>query len=50
MIKRHRKSKALLMRRTARIYLNDLNTCKTERLKDFLHLCHDVTQYAVDLF
>ena len=50
MIKRHKKSKAPLMRRTARIYLNDLNARKAERLKDFLYLCHDVTQYAVELF
>ena len=50
MIKRHKKSKAPLMRRTARIYLNDLNARKAERLKDFLHRCHDVTQYAVELF
>ena len=38
------------MRRAARIYLNELNRHKAERLKDFLHLCHDVTQYVIDLF
>ena len=38
------------MRRAARIYLNELNRHKAKRLKDFLHLCHDVTQYVIDLF
>ena len=50
MIKRHKKSNVPLMRRSARIYLNDLNARKAETLRQFLHLCHDVTQYAVDLF
>ena len=50
MIKRHKKSAKKLMRRSCRVYLNDLNTGKYETLRDFLHLCHDVTQYAVDVF
>ena len=50
MIKRHKKSNVPLMRRSACIYLNDLNARKAETLRQFLHLCHDVTQYAVDLF
>ena len=50
MIKRHKKSNVPLMRRSARIYLNDLNARKAETLRQFLHLCHDVTQYAVDFF
>ena len=50
MIKRHKKSRVPLMRRAARIYLNELNGHKAERLKDFLHLCHDAAQYAIDLF
>ena len=50
MIKRHKKSAKKLMRRSCRVYLNDLNAGKRDTLTDFLHLCHDVTQYAVDLF
>lgn len=38
------------MRRSSRVYLNDLNAGKTQTLTDFLRLCHDVTQYFVDLF
>jgi putative transposase len=50
MIKRHKKSQTKLMRRSGRVYLNDLNSGKVEALKDFLCLCHDATQYFVDLF
>lgn len=50
MIKRHKKSAKKLMRRSCRVYLNDLNVGKRNTLTDFLHLCHDVTQYAIDLF
>ncbi len=38
------------MKRTSRVYLNDLNAGKVETLRQFLCLCHDVTQYFVDLF
>lgn len=38
------------MRRSSRVYLNDLNIGKTQTLTDFLRLCHDATQYFVDLF
>ncbi|MFW0860125.1 MAG: zinc ribbon domain-containing protein [Dehalococcoidia bacterium] len=48
MIKAHRH--APVMRRSARVYLNDLNTGKVETLTGFLHQCHDITQYFVDLF
>jgi IS605 OrfB family transposase len=50
MIKRHKKSQTKLMRRSCRVYLNDLNQGKVDTLKDFLHLCRDATQYFVDLF
>jgi IS605 OrfB family transposase len=39
-----------LMRRSSRIFLNDLNTGKAQGIRTFLHQCHDVTQYFVDVF
>jgi len=48
MIKAHKHPKA--MRRSARVYLNDLNVGKSQTLVEFLHLCHDATQYFIDLF
>ena len=39
-----------LMRRSSRIFLHNLNTGKIQVLRTFLHQCHDVTQYFVDLF
>lgn len=50
MIKRHRKFKQPSMRRSSRVYLDDLNVGKVQALAEFLHLCHDATQYFVDLF
>lgn len=50
MIKRHLKFKQPSMRRSSRVYLNNLNVGKAQTLTEFLHLCHDVTQYFVDLF
>jgi IS605 OrfB family transposase len=50
MIKAHRKFSQPTMRRSSRVFLNDLNAGKTAKLVDFLRLCHDVTQYFVDLF
>lgn len=50
MIKRYKKFKAPTMRRTSRVFVNDLNTGKAETVKQFLIQCHDVTQYFVDLF
>jgi len=38
------------MRRSSRVYLNDLNTTKTQEVVLFLLLGHDVTQYFIDLF
>jgi IS605 OrfB family transposase len=38
------------MRRTSRVFLNDLNAGKAETLRSFLHTCHAATQYFVDLF
>jgi IS605 OrfB family transposase len=39
-----------LMKRTARVYLNDLNSGKSEIVRQFLYQCHDVMQYFIDLF
>jgi IS605 OrfB family transposase len=39
-----------MMRRSSRIYLTDVNVGKARILVEFLRLCHDVTQYFVDLF
>ncbi len=39
-----------LLKRTARVYLNDLNTGKSQVVRQFLCQCHDVMQYFVDLF
>lgn len=50
MIKAHRHSFIPMMRRSARVYLNDLNKGKEQTLIEFLHQCHDITQYFVDLF
>jgi IS605 OrfB family transposase len=50
MKKAHKHSSTKLMRRSSRIYLNDLNTGKAQILVEFLRLCHDVMQYFVDLF
>ena len=38
------------MKRTARVYLSSLNEGKTAIVRQFLHQCHDVTQYFADLF
>jgi IS605 OrfB family transposase len=38
------------MKRSARVFLNDLNQGKAEVLQAFLYLCHDVLQYFIDLF
>jgi hypothetical protein len=38
------------MKRSARVFLNDLNQGKADELRAFLHLCHDVLQYFIDLF
>jgi IS605 OrfB family transposase len=38
------------MKRSARVFLNDLNQDKVEELRAFLYLCHDVLQYFIDVF
>jgi putative transposase len=38
------------MKRSARVFLNELNQVKAQELRTFLYLCHDVLQYFVDLF
>src|SRR5262245_47215742 len=38
------------MKRSARVFLNDLNHGKADELRAFLHLCHDILQYFIDLF
>ena len=49
MIKAHRHHNQPIMRRSSRVYLNDLNSGKRQTLVEFLRLCHDATQYFVDL-
>ena len=44
----NRKQKMML--RSSRVFLNDLNRGKSKVVTQFLHQCHDVTQYFVDLF
>lgn len=39
-----------LMKRTARVYLNDLNVSKFLIVREFLGQCHSIMQYFVDLF
>ncbi len=48
MKKAHRKPP--VMRRTSRVYLNDLNVGKAAMVRALLHTCHDAMQYFVDLF
>lgn len=50
MKKRYRKFTAPTMRRSSRVFVNELNVGKAETVKQFLVQCHDVTQYFVDLF
>ena len=44
------KRKKKTMNRSARIFLNDLNPGKADKLRAFLYLCHDVLQYFTDIF
>src|SRR5215475_9770469 len=44
------KRKKKTMNRSARIFLNDLNPSKADKLRAFLYLCHDVLQYFIDIF
>lgn len=38
------------MKRSARVFLNDLNEKKAAQLRVFLYKCHDVMQFFVDVF
>lgn len=42
--------KQKMMIRSCRVFLNELNQGKSKVATDFLHQCHDITQYFVDLF
>jgi putative transposase len=44
------RTKQQLMKRTARVYLNELNLGKANVVKHFLNQCHDIQQYFIDLF
>lgn len=50
MIKRHKRKSSGGMRRTSRIYLNDLNAGKTQQLIDFLLLHAQVIRYFLEMF
>ncbi len=50
MIKRHKRKTSEGMRRTSRIYLNDLNQGKTQQLIDFLLLQAQVNRYFLEMF
>ena len=50
MKKRYARKSGPTMRRSARVFLNDLNESKAETLKTFLHQARDITHYFVDLF
>jgi putative transposase len=50
MKKRYTRKAGPTMRRSARVFLNDLNDSKTETLKTFLHQARDITHYFVDVF
>jgi len=50
MKKRYKRTTGKMMRRSARVFLNDLNPGKRETLTEFLYRCHAATQYFIDLF
>ena len=50
MKKRYKHAPQKMMRRSARVFLNELNVGKSQVLTDFLCRCHDAMQYFVDLF
>jgi len=50
MRKAHCHSPITMMRRTSRVYLNELNAGKAARVREFLHLCRDVVAYYVEMF
>ncbi len=50
MKKRYKHAPQGIMRRSARVFLDELNIGKGRALTDFLYRCHDAMQYFVDLF
>lgn len=50
MKKAHKKFKVEHMRRTSRVFLNDLNSSKEKRLSTFLRESRDAIQYFIDFF
>lgn len=44
------KTKVQMMKRTARVYLHELNKKKQAACKDFLTQCRNIQQYYIDLF
>ena len=50
MKKRYARKSGPTMRRSARVFLNDLNERKADTLKTFLHQARDLTHYFVDVF
>ena len=47
MIKKHKRVRSGWMRRTSRIYLNDLNDGKADTLRDFLNQYQQATNYTI---
>jgi putative transposase len=43
-------SKKNVLRRAHKVFLNDLNAVKAQKLKTFLYLCRDVQQYFIDMY
>jgi IS605 OrfB family transposase len=50
MVKARKHANSPIMRRSCRVYLNNLNKGKAKILYEFLHLCHNAMQYFIDLF
>ena len=50
MKKRYARKSGPTMRRSARVFLNDLNASKADTLKTLLHQARDITHYFVDVF
>lgn len=43
-------SKRNVLRRSHKVFLNELNAVKVQKLKSFLYLCRDVQQYFIDMY
>ncbi len=50
MKKRYKRKRPGWMRRTSRIYLNGVNKCKIEKLKEFLNLYKNIINYCIVFF